>query len=63
MLSQNLIQPGYAIEDGAAVHFVGDDIHKAVASRPNARVYRMRLVNGAPEEQTLDTEFLGVTQR
>ena len=59
LLSENRIQSGYAIEDGAAVHFIGGDIHKAVASRPNARAYRMRLVNGAPEEQPLDTEFLG----
>ena len=61
MLKQDQILPGYAIEDGAAVHFIGDDMHKAVASRPNARAFRMRLVNGAPEEKPLNTEFLGVT--
>jgi peptidase E len=57
-LSQNRIQPGYAIEDGAAIHFIGDDLHKVIASRPKAGAYRMRLVNGAVEEQPLSTELI-----
>lgn len=63
LLSQNRIQPGYAIEDGAAVHFVGDVFHRAVASRPNARAYRMRLVNDAVEEQPLSMESIRSERR
>jgi peptidase E len=57
-LSHHEIQPGIAVEDGAAVHFVGTNIHKAVASRPLARAYQMRFVNGTVEEQAIETEYL-----
>jgi peptidase E len=31
--------PGYAADDGAAMHFVGDDLARVVASRAGARAY------------------------
>ena len=36
---------GYAAEDGAALHFVGEELARVVTSRPGARAYR---VDGAP---------------
>ena len=33
--------PGYAADDGAALHFVGTELREAVASRPGARAYRV----------------------
>ena len=39
--------PGYAAEDGAALHFVGERLARAVSSRPGARAYRMRWTGGA----------------
>ena len=32
---------GYAASDGAALHFVGEDLHRVVLSRPEARAYRV----------------------
>jgi dipeptidase E len=33
--------PGYAADDGAALHFLGTELREAVASRPDARAYRV----------------------
>ncbi len=33
--------PGYAADDGAALHFVGTELQEVVASRPEARAYRV----------------------
>ena len=32
---------GYAVDDGAGLHFVGTELREAVSSRPDARVYRV----------------------
>jgi dipeptidase E len=58
MLSQNQILPGYALDDGAGIHFVCDDIHRVVVSRPNAKAYRMLAQNGSVIEEPLKSEFL-----
>ena len=58
LLQEGRILPGYAIDDGAAIHFVGDEITRVVSARPNARAYRMRLENGSTQQEPLQTEFL-----
>ena len=55
--------PGYAAEDGAALHFVGDELARVVTSRPDARAYRCR----SPMVPTWSSassrrEFLGTTR-
>jgi peptidase E len=51
---------GYAAEDGAALHFVGERLASVVASRPNARAYRMRrTAPGRIERRVLPTRYLG----
>src|SRR3954454_2814348 len=51
---------GYAAEDGAALHFVGDKLQRVVASRPQAKAYRMRRTEaGRVERRALQTDFLG----
>jgi hypothetical protein len=55
------IRPGVAIDDGAAIHFVDDAIHRIVASRPKARAFRLSVRNGAPQEQALEAEYLRST--
>jgi peptidase E len=35
------LPPGYAADDGAALHFVGAALREVVASRPGARAYRV----------------------
>ena len=52
-LQQGQILPGYALDDGAAIHFVGDDVHRVVTSRPQARAYRVECVGGEIKESPL----------
>jgi hypothetical protein len=50
--------PGYAAEDGAALHFVGERLVRAVSSRPHARAYRMRCVRGRVVKSAIKTRYL-----
>jgi dipeptidase E len=50
---------GYAADDGAALHFVGQDLVTAVSSRPEAGAYRVTLRDGRVVEEALPTRFLG----
>jgi peptidase E len=42
--------PGYAADDGAALHFAGTELVEVVASRPGARAYRVEPGSGTPLE-------------
>lgn len=57
-----LIRRGFpstlALDDGAAAHFVGMRLAEAVSSRPEARVYRVRLVDGKAIESPVPTRYL-----
>ena len=53
------MRPGYAAEDGAALHFVGTELCRVVASRPEARGYRVDAVGGRIAEIRLATSYLG----
>jgi peptidase E len=50
---------GYAADDGAALHFRGQELVEAVSSRPLARAYRVELVGRDVRESALPTRFLG----
>src|SRR5918996_5914174 len=52
------LPPAYAADDGAALHFVGADVAQVVASRPEARAYRIELVHGRAVTTKLGTRFL-----
>ena len=49
---------GYAAEDGAALRFVGDELVEVVASRPEARAYRLELQGSRIVETRLATRYL-----
>jgi len=51
--------PAYAADDGAALHFVGEDVAQVVASRPGARAYRVELRHGHVVTTQLATRYLG----
>jgi dipeptidase E len=59
LLLQGAISPGFGIDDGAAVHFVDGAAHRVVASRENAKAYRVRTAEGAVKEDPLASEYLG----
>jgi dipeptidase E len=52
------LKSGYAADDGAAIHFVGDRLMKTVCSRPNAMVYRVERQGDQILEAPLTMEFL-----
>lgn len=41
MLTEGLMGPGLASEDGTAAHFVDEKFHRAVTMRPDSKVYRV----------------------
>jgi dipeptidase E len=51
---------GYAADDGAALHFIGNELVEAVSSRPNAFAYQVEAREGRISEVVLPTRFLGV---
>jgi dipeptidase E len=53
------MRSGYAAEDGAALHFVGSELSRVVASRPEARGYRLDAVGERVVEMRLATTYLG----
>jgi peptidase E len=53
------IQAGFAIDIGAAIHFVGEEIHAVVTSRPQAQAYRVeRTDDGDVREEALQGRYL-----
>jgi peptidase E len=50
---------GYAVEDGAALHFVGERLARVVSSRPGARAFRMRACGGRVVRTPLAARYLG----
>ena len=50
--------PAYAADDGAALHFVGDDLAQVVASRRGARAYRVENRHGRVLTTRLATRYL-----
>ena len=57
-IRKKILPPGVAADDGAALHYVGRKLHRCVASRPNAKCYRVGLRNGRVVEEVLPTEYL-----
>ncbi len=59
MVAAGTIGPGYACDDGAAVHFVNGKLHAAVTAKPAARVYRVEPDGtGAAHESELASTLL-----
>jgi peptidase E len=53
---------GYASENGAALHFVGTELHDVVSSRPKSRAYRVEPVDGVVVETELEVTYLGAPE-
>lgn len=58
-IKEKKLPAGYALDDGAAIHFVDNKISRIVASRPAARAYHVGLKDSEVLEESLPTEFLG----
>ena len=55
LLKEGQIKPGLAADDGVALHFIEQDLHSVVSSRPDAKAYRV----GEGYEHELEIRFLG----
>jgi len=58
LIKSRKLPPGVAADDGAAIHFIGQKIHRCVASRPHAKAYRVEFMNGKVVEEVLPTTYL-----
>jgi peptidase E len=57
------MRAGYAVQDGAAVHFIGAELRRAVASRPQARAFWLEPGPSGIAEVELATAYLGKDPR
>ncbi|MBT2662774.1 peptidase E [Bacillus sp. ISL-45] len=53
------IKGGYAADDGAAMHFIDEELIKAVSSRPVAKAYHVCETDGKVQEKEMETIYLG----
>ncbi|HEX2393210.1 MAG TPA: peptidase E [Solirubrobacterales bacterium] len=53
------MRPGYAAEDGAALHFLDAQLSSVVSSRPQARGYRLDVSGQRVVEMRIATTYLG----
>jgi dipeptidase E len=59
LLRARKISPGFAADDGAAVHFINSEYAGAISSRPDARAYHVTLGRNRLVESPLETMYLG----
>jgi dipeptidase E len=52
------IKNGFAIDDGAALHFINGELIRAVSSRPHAKAYRVWKTDEGIEEIEIETVYL-----
>ena len=50
--------PGYAIDDDAAIHFIGTDVSQVVSGRAGATAYRVERMNGQVVETPLNARAI-----
>jgi len=53
------MRAGYAAEDGAALHFTGAELSRAISSRPEASCYRLDVAEQRVVEMRIATTYLG----
>lgn len=58
LIASGKIQPGIAIDDSAAVHFIDNEMVNIVSSRPSAKAYKVEY-NQKVKELELETKYLG----
>ncbi len=59
LILEGKIKEGYAIDDGAALHFINETISTSVSSRPKAKAYYVKCVDREIIENDINTVYLG----
>lgn len=63
LLLSGEIGGGIAADDGVALHYRDEKLHRIVSSRSAAQAYRVEIQDRTVNEAVLDTEFLGAFDR
>jgi peptidase E len=58
LLRQGEIAAGFAIDDGAAIHFINHQVHRVIASRQGATAYRVSATGAETREEPLSVDYL-----
>ncbi len=58
-VASGAIMPGYAADDGVALHFIGGQLARCVSSRPQARAYRLERAGDEAVETPIVPLYLG----
>ncbi len=58
MVASGEMLPGYATDDGVAVHYVGTKLEKVISSRPNGRAFKVERDGDRSVETFIRPEFL-----
>jgi peptidase E len=53
------MREGYAVDDGAALHFIDESFFTSVSSRPHARAYFVKCEDNVIIETEIGTIYLG----
>jgi hypothetical protein len=56
---RGLIGPGYALEDGVALHYVDGTLRRAVSSRPAAGAYKVEVRRNTVFALPVEPVYLG----
>lgn len=58
LIKEGKAKPGYAMDDGAAIHFINGEPKTIVSSRKKAKAYKVTLEGQKVREEVLETHFL-----
>lgn len=58
LIGSGRVRPGIAIDDGAAAHFTGTELHGVIAARSQAQAYRVTVQDGNVQHNALETQYL-----
>lgn len=59
LVGDGTCRPGFALEDGAAVHFIDGSLKTIVSSRPGAKAYWLEKTGEETQEKPLPIHYLG----
>jgi dipeptidase E len=59
LVGSGRIPGGYAADDGAALHYIDEELVKAVSSRSKAKAYHVCKTEGKVRETVVETMYLG----
>lgn len=61
VILKKIIKEGYGVEDGAALHFVNEELIRVVASRLDARAFKVTPLKVDVKETAFDSIYMGDT--